>query len=90
LRGNAPAALIKIAGQQSKADKKGSRNLGNQRVVLEYVQSCAGGNLGMAECGPIWQLGVIAALLLIAIVALALLQFRARPQAVKASRSFAA
>lgn len=58
--------------------------MGNQRVVLEYVQSCAGGNLGMAECGPIWQLGVIATLLLIAIVALALLQFRARPQAAKA------
>jgi hypothetical protein len=63
--------------------------LGNQRLVLEYVQSCSGGNLGMAECGPIWQLGVIAALLLIAIVTLALLQFRARLQAARASRSFA-
>jgi hypothetical protein len=50
-------------------------------VVLEYVQSCTGGNLGMAECGPIWQLAVIATLLLIAIVTLALLQFRTRPQA---------
>jgi hypothetical protein len=75
---------MKIAVEQSKAHKKGSRNLGNQRVVLEYVQSCAGGNLGMAECGPMWQLGVIAALLFIAIVTLALLQFRTRPQAAKA------
>jgi hypothetical protein len=58
--------------------------LGNQRVVLEYVQSCAGGSLGMAECGPIWQLGVIATLLLAAIVTLALLQFRTRPPAAKA------
>ena len=50
--------------------------MGSQGIVLAYVQSCASGALGAADCGPIWQLGVIAALLLIAIVALAALQFR--------------
>jgi len=53
--------------------------VGSQGLVLEYVKSCASGALGAADCGPIWQLGVIAALLLLAIAALALLQLR-RPQ----------
>ena len=50
--------------------------MGNQGFVLAYVQSCTAGDLGMAECGPIWQLGVIAALLIVALVTLALLQLR--------------
>ena len=50
--------------------------MGNQSVVLAYVQSCASGALGAAECGPIWQLGVIAVLLVAAIVTLAVLQLR--------------
>ena len=55
----------------------------NQALVLAYVQSCASGALSASECGPIWQLGVIAGLLVVAIVTLAVLQFR-RPQAGKA------
>jgi hypothetical protein len=54
-----------------------------QGIVLWYVQSCANGTLGASDCGPIWQLGVIAALLLLAVVALVVLQFR-KPQAEKA------
>lgn len=57
--------------------------MGDQGLVLVYVQSCASGALGAAECGPIWQLGVIAALLVIAIVTLAVMQLR-RPAAEKA------
>jgi hypothetical protein len=53
--------------------------MSNQGFVLAYVQSCTAGDLGMAECGPVWQLGIIAALLLTAIVTLALLRLR-RPQ----------
>jgi hypothetical protein len=64
------------AQPQSKAEKKEQETLGNQGLVLAYVQSCTAGDLGMAECGPIWQLGVIAALLIVAIVTLALLQLR--------------
>jgi hypothetical protein len=53
--------------------------MSDQGLVLAYVQSCANGALGMAECGPIWQLGVIAGLLVIALIALAVLQLR-RPR----------
>jgi len=53
--------------------------MSDQGFVLAYVQSCTVGDLGMADCGPIWQLGIIAVLLLIAIVTLTLLQLR-RPQ----------
>jgi hypothetical protein len=50
--------------------------MSNQGFVLAYVKSCTVGDLGMAECGPVWQLTVIAALLFIAIMTLALLQVR--------------
>jgi hypothetical protein len=53
--------------------------MGDQGFVLAYVQSCASGALGATECGPIWQLGVIAGLLLVSIATLAILQLR-RPQ----------
>jgi hypothetical protein len=55
---------------------RGQEKMGSQGLVLAYVQSCASGDLGMAECGPIWQLGIIAVLLVIAIVTLAVLQIR--------------
>ena len=45
--------------------------------VWRYVDSCASGALRLSECGPVWQFGVIAALLCIAIVALAVLRGRA-------------
>jgi len=50
--------------------------MSTQGFVLAYVQSCTAGDIGMAECGPIWQLGIIAVLLFIAIATLALLQVR--------------
>ena len=45
--------------------------------VLNYVQACAGGKLAMAECGPIWQMAVIAAFLVLAVAALLILRLRA-------------
>ena len=50
--------------------------MGDQGLVLAYLQSCVSGALGAADCGPIWQLGVIAVLLFLAIVTLALLHLR--------------
>jgi hypothetical protein len=52
--------------------------LGNGKFVVTYVQSCTSGLLGPSECGPIWQLLVIGALLLAAITALLVLRLRSR------------
>lgn len=50
--------------------------MGTKYFVLMYIQSCTSGKLGVSDCGPIWQLGVIAALLLVAIVMLLVLRLR--------------
>jgi hypothetical protein len=49
-----------------------------QGIVLEYVKSCTSGALSGADCGPIWQMAVIGALLLAAVVTLLVLRIRAR------------
>jgi len=51
--------------------------MGDRGIIIEYVRSCTAGSLGMSECGPVWQLGIIAALLVIALVALVALRLRA-------------
>jgi hypothetical protein len=38
----------------------------------------------LSDCGPIWQLGVIAALIVAAVFALLVMRFRARPAPEKA------
>jgi hypothetical protein len=53
-----------------------SKKMSNQGFVLAYVRSCTTGEIGMAECGPVWQLGIIAVLLVVAIATLALMQLR--------------
>lgn len=55
--------------------------MGDRGIIIEYVRSCTAGALGMSECGPVWQLGVIAAFLVIAITALVVLRLRAIAQA---------
>lgn len=55
--------------------------MGTQDFIVVYVQSCTGGKLPLGECGPVWQLGVIAVLLVSAIVALMALRLRANLQA---------
>jgi len=41
--------------------------MNNANFVATYVQACTGGRLALTECGPVWQLGVIAVLLVAAI-----------------------
>ena len=52
--------------------------MGNQHFVLSYVQACTNGKLAFSECGPMWQLAVIAAFLVLAVSALIVLRLRAR------------
>lgn len=56
----------------------------NLGFVVTYVQSCTAGKLGIGDCGPVWQLGVIAALLAVSVTILLVLRLRARPQPDKA------
>ena len=55
--------------------------MGDRDIVIEYVRSCTAGTLGMSDCGPVWQLGVIAAFLVIAVATLVALRLRAIAQA---------
>jgi hypothetical protein len=58
--------------------------MGNDNFVLRYVQDCIGGQLTLSDCGPVWQLSVIAVLLAAAILFLILLVMR--PQGQSAQR----
>jgi len=55
--------------------------MGDRGIVIEHVRSCTAGTLGMSDCGPVWQLGVIAAFLVIAVATLVVLRLRAVAQA---------
>lgn len=48
--------------------------------VISYVQACAAGTLAFQECGPVWQFGAIALLLLCAILVLITLVLRPEEQ----------
>lgn len=50
--------------------------MGTQNFILHFIQSCVSGRLGLSDCGPIWQLGVIAVFLLVAVITLAVLRMR--------------
>jgi hypothetical protein len=41
--------------------------MNDRNLVWDYVQSCASGVWGFADCAPVWQLGVICAFLAVAI-----------------------
>jgi hypothetical protein len=49
--------------------------------IVVYAQSCASGKLPISDCGPAWQLLIIAVLLLLAISTLVVLRFRSGMQA---------
>ena len=51
--------------------------MGGQNFIVTYIQACTSGKLPFSECGPIWQLFVIAAFLVAAIAALLVLRMRA-------------
>lgn len=50
--------------------------MGDRGVIIEYLRSCTAGSLGMSDCAPVWQLGIIAAFLVGAIVTLVVLRLR--------------
>ena len=54
----------------------GGGNIGNLDFIWHYVGSCANGTLRLSECGPVWQLGVIAFLICIGIIVLIALRAR--------------
>ena len=49
-------------------------------LVIELVSACAGGRLRAADCGPVWHLGIIAALVAVLVVTLLVLRLRAHLQ----------
>ncbi len=49
----------------------------NLEFIWRYVNSCTSGALMPSECGPVWQLGVIAVLLCIAVITLVVIRLRA-------------
>lgn len=55
--------------------------MGDQNFILSYVQYCASGRLALSECGPVWQMGVIAGFLVLSVAALLFLRIRGRMQA---------
>jgi len=58
--------------------------MGTQNFIMTYVQSCASGKLGLSDCGPIWQMAVIAVFLLVAVATLLVLRLRSRTEPEKA------
>lgn len=58
--------------------------MSTSNFILSYIQSCASGKLGISECGPIWQMTVIAVFLLIAIATLLVLRLRSSSEPEKA------
>lgn len=54
--------------------------MNNENFIFGYVESCASGRLPLGDCGPVWQMGVIAVLLVSAIAVLVMLRWRAGPQ----------
>jgi hypothetical protein len=59
--------------------------MGNQVILETYVRACANGKLPLSECGPVWQLGIIAALLACAVLALVVLRFHSRMKSTASS-----
>lgn len=57
----------------------------SQNLVLGYVQACSSGALPSSECSPVWQLGIIAAFLVCAVLTLVVLRFQSRVKSAAAS-----
>ncbi len=50
--------------------------MNNENFVISYVHACSSNQLPVADCGPVWQLGIIATLLVMAIISLVIMNFR--------------
>lgn len=56
----------------------------SKALVLGYVNACTGGMLPPSDCGPVWQLGIIAGLLVVAVLSLAALRAHAHMKSARA------
>lgn len=54
--------------------------MNNENFILNYVSACFSNQLPLSDCGPVWQMGVIAALLFLAVTTLVVINVRASPQ----------
>lgn len=57
--------------------------MNDENFLLSYVQECASGKVPFNDCGPVWQFGVIAAMLVAAIILLLALITPAKPETAK-------
>ncbi len=57
--------------------------MGSENFILSYVHACTVGKLTLMDCGPVWQLGIIATMLTAAIMSLAILRMLPRKQSAK-------
>jgi maltodextrin utilization protein YvdJ len=55
--------------------------MGGQNFIVSYIKACTSGKLAFSECGPVWQLFVIAAFLVAAVAVLLVLRMRSRAHA---------
>lgn len=55
--------------------------MSNLNFLVNYVQSCLSGKLGMSDCGAVWHLLIIAGLIVAMLVTLVVLRLRSRGQA---------
>lgn len=55
--------------------------MSDQNFIVNYIQACTGGKLPFYECGPVWQMFVIAAFLVAAVAVLLVLRMRPRARA---------
>lgn len=53
--------------------------MGSENFVVSFAKACGSGNLPFSECGPVWQCGIIGALLVAAIVVLIALRLQPDP-----------
>lgn len=53
--------------------------MNHDNFVISYVHACSSNQLPIADCGPVWQLGIIATLLVMAVTTLAIMSFRGGP-----------
>lgn len=56
----------------------------SKALVLGYVTACTGGKLPLSDCGPVWQLGIIAGLLVAAVLSLLVLRAHAHIKSARA------
>ena len=45
-----------------------------ENFLIGYVKTCTSGQLPLSECGPVWQLGIIGVLLVLAVLTLVALR----------------